>query len=346
MENKKILITGGAGFIGHHIVEHLLKNTDWDIFIFDKLTYASNGLERLRDINCFDEKRVNVFTVDLNEPVSEGIIQEVGDVDYILNLASDSHVDNSISEPVGFIRNNVNLMVNMLELAKKIKSLKKFVQFSTDEIYGPAPEGVNYKEGDRMNPSNPYSASKAAQEAICRAYSNTYKIPIIITNTMNVIGERQHPEKFVPLIINKVLKGETVQIHSNKEKTKAGTRFYIHARNVAMAIQFILSETDELLDNIDASLGQFNIVGEKEIDNLTLAKLIAGYVGKELKYEMIDFHSSRPGHDLRYSLDGEKLQKLGFEFPKTLEESLEKTVKWNLKPENRSWLQWTKKPQK
>ena len=127
------------------------------------------------------------------------------------------------------------------------------------------------KEIDTI-PGNPYSASKSAQESIARAYANTYKLPVIITNTMNVIGERQHPEKFVPLVIRKVLNGEKVSIHSNKDKTRAGQRFYIHARNVANAVHFIMEETDELLDNVDASKGVFNVVGEKELDNLNISK--------------------------------------------------------------------------
>lgn len=334
----KICITGGAGFIGSHIVEFFLKETDWDIIVLDKLTYASQGFDRLRDIDCFNESRVKIFTVDLQEPISEGVKKEIGEVDYILNLASESHVDNSIDHPVEFIKNNINLILNMLEWARTLKTLKKFIQFSTDEVYGTAPLDIDYKEGDRFNPGNPYSASKASQECIAMAYKNTYSLPIVITNTMNVIGERQHPEKFIPLCISKILKGETITIHSDSTKTKAGTRFYIHARNVAKAIYFILTNTDEYLDKIDATKGKFNIVGEKEIDNLELAQMIAKILGKELKYEMVDFHSSRPGHDLRYALDGSKLYELGFKFPKTLEESLKKTVEWTIKLENSKWL--------
>jgi len=335
---KKILITGGCGFIGHHFVEHFIKNTDWEIIVLDKLSYASNGFDRIRDINCFKEERVRIFVSDLNRPLTQGVIQEIGQVDYIVNLASESHVDNSIKDPVNFIQNNVNLILNLLEWARELKELKRFIQFSTDEVYGTAPEGVNHKEGDRYNPGNPYSASKAAQEAIAIAYANTYGLPITITSTMNCIGERQHPEKFVPMVIGKVLKSETVVIHADSTKTKAGTRFYIHARNVASAVDFILDRTDEILDKISAGRGKFNIVGEKEIDNLSLAKMIAGFLGRELKYEMVDFHSSRPGHDLRYALDGTKMKLLGWEPKVTIEESLKKTVDWFVK--NPRWLNY------
>jgi len=334
-QKTKICITGGTGFVGHHFVEYFLKETDWDIVVLDKLSYASNGFDRLRDIKAFDDSRITIFTIDLSLPLSVGTKKEIGNVDYIVNLASESHVDNSIEHPTSFITNNTNLVLNMLEWARELPNLRLFVQFSTDEVYGTAPEGINYKEGDRHNPGNPYSASKSAQENICRAYSNTYRLPIIITNTMNVIGERQHPEKFIPICIRRILNGETVTIHSDSSKTKAGTRFYIHARNVAKAVHFLLN-TSERLDKIDASKGLFNIVGEKEIDNLTLAKLIAQVIGKPLRYEMVDFHSSRPGHDLRYALDGSKLKSLGFSYPKTFEQSLEKTISWSL--ENRKWL--------
>jgi dTDP-glucose 4,6-dehydratase len=224
-----------------------------------------------------------------------------------------------------------------LEYAKSLKNLEKFIYFSTDEVYGSAPVGKNYKEGERFNCGNPYSASKGAAECICQSYANTYGMPIIITNTMNVIGERQHPEKYIPKVVKKVLNGEVVTIHSNKEKTKAGSRFYIHARNIADALLHILNNCDETLDNYDSSKGRFNIVGEKETDNLQLAQLIAKILGKELKYEMVDFHSQRPGHDLRYALDGEKMKSIGWTHPVAFEESLENTINWTL--DRKEWLE-------
>jgi len=333
---KKILVTGGCGFIGHHFVEHFIKETDWEVIVLDKLSEASHGFNRLRDIDCFNEKRVKIFATDLNVPINDGIKKEIGEVDYIINMASESHVDNSIVNPVPFIKNNINLVLNMLEWLREMKNVSKFVQFSSDETMGVAPLGVNYKEGDRINPGNPYSASKAAQEAIVMAYANTYQLPIIITNTMNVIGERQDVEKFVPMVIKKVLDNETVTIHADKTKTIAGSRFYIHARNVAKAIHFILDNVNEKMDKIDASKGKFHIVGEKEIDNLSLAQMIAKSLRKELKYEMVDFHSSRPGHDLRYAMDGTKMKNLGWEPPMTIEDSLHKVVQWTIK--HSQWL--------
>ena len=333
---KKVILTGANGFVGHHILEHFLKKTDWEIYCLDKLSYASSGHDRIRDINVFNDDRVKIFTTDLCLPFPEGVIKELGDISYIFHVAAESHVDNSISDPVSFVQNNVNSTLNILEYAKSLPNLEKFIYFSTDEVYGSAPVGKNYQEGERFNCGNPYSASKGAAECICQAYANTYKMPIVITNTMNVIGERQHPEKYIPKVVKKVLNGETVTIHSNKEKTKAGSRFYIHARNIADALLHILYNCDENLDNYDSSKGRFNIVGEKETDNLELAQLIAKILGKELKYEMVDFHSQRPGHDLRYALDGGKMKSLGWEHPVPFEESLENTINWTL--EKREWL--------
>lgn len=324
-----ILITGGSGFVGHHVVEHFLRETDWRIVVLDKLSYSSQGYDRLRDIEAFDDKRVQVFSVDLTQPIEPGVRKEIGDVDYILHLAAESHVDNSIANPVPFVMNNVASTLQILEYARSLPSLKAFNYFSTDEVFGPAPEGKEYKEWDRYNSGNPYAASKAAGEELALSYANTYGLPIFITHTMNVFGERQHPEKFIPLVMRSVLNGQTISIHANRDKTKAGSRFWIHGRNVAKALHF-------LIENFDKG-EKYNIVGEKEVDNLSMAQLIAGVVGKELQYELVDYHSSRPGHDLRYGLDGGRMRDMGFVYPKTFEESLTKTIEWTL--QNERWLE-------
>ena len=179
------------------------------------------------------------------------------------------------------------------------------------------------------------SGPMEAAAKICLA-TPTYKLPIVITNTMNVIGERQHPEKYVPMVIKKVLNGEKVSIHSTPDLQKAGSRFYIHARNAFEAIRFILLNTDETIKVKDPSQGRFNVVGDEELDNLTLAQKIASIIGKDLIYEMVDFHSSRPGHDTRYGLDGAKLKTLGFIYPKSFDETLKNVVNWYL--EHKEWL--------
>ena len=326
----KIIITGGCGFIGHHFVEHIYKNTDWEIIIFDKLTYASMGFSRLRDTDTLDSKRVKVFCYDLVNPISEGLKKEIGnDIDYIVHMAAETHVDNSIKEPELFINNNINSTVKLLEYAKTLKNLKIFFYFSTDEVFGPALGDTLYKEDDRHRPTNPYSASKSAAEQICVAYENTYKIPLMVVNVMNAFGERQHVEKFIPLCIKRILNNEKIYIHSYPNKEKSGTRFYIHARNIASAVLFLIK---------NGKIGdKYNITGEKEVSNLEMAQSIAKIIGKELNYEMVDFHSERPGHDLRYGLDGSKLINLGWKLPLNFEESLTKTVKWTL--ENQKWLE-------
>ena len=327
---KRILITGACGFIGAHTVEHLLLNTDWEIVGLDRLSYAANGFDRLRDAIGYPHPRVTLFSTDFTQPLSCGLIKEMGAVDYILHMGAETHVDNSIKNPEPFVMANVVGTMRLLDYARQVKDLKKFIYFSTDEVFGPAPQGVSYREWDRYNSTNPYSASKAGGEELCLAYSNTYKIPMAITHTMNAFGERQHPEKFIPMIINKIRRGETVTIHSDPTKTKAGSRFYIHCRNIASAVLFILENSD-IRD-------KYNIVGEKEVDNLEMAKFIAKILGKPLKYEMVDFHSSRPGHDLRYALDGTKLHDMGWAVPKAFEDSLTKTILWYV--DNPKWLEW------
>jgi dTDP-glucose 4,6-dehydratase len=307
-----------------------LINTDHEIIGLDKLTYAANGFNRMRDAGCLDNSRLKIHSGDFVVPMSCGLIKEIGPVDYIIHLGAETHVDNSIQDPEPFVFANVIGTMRMLDFARAQKNLKLFLYFSTDEVFGPAPKGTEYKEWDRYNSTNPYSASKAGGEELCLAYSNTYKIPLAITHTMNAFGERQHPEKFIPSVIRKVLYGEKVIIHSDPTKTKAGSRFYIHCRNIAGAITFLLDKA--------APREKYNIVGEREVDNLDMARYIAKVLGKQLNFEMVDFHSSRPGHDLRYALDGSRMKEMGWNIPKTFEESLEKTINWYL--HNPKWLDW------
>jgi dTDP-glucose 4,6-dehydratase len=343
--SKTVLITGGAGFIAHHAIDKMLRETDWKIVCLDRLDISGN-LNRLHDmLQDHDAKmvseRLRIVFHDLKAELNSQIVQDIGPVDIVLHLAAGSHVDRSITYPMEFVQDNVIGTVNMLDYARKnLPNLERFVYFSTDEIFGVAPPGVSYREYDRYNSTNPYSASKAAAEEFCVAYENTYKMPIVVTHTMNVFGERQHPEKFIPGTIQKVRDGQKVIIHADPTKTSAGTRMYIHARDVAEGLMFILqtlpADYKHTGDYGWAHCPKFNLVGTEEVDNLTLAQWIAAGVGKELIYEMIDFHGSRPGHDLRYALDGGLLKQLGWEPKIKLSERINEMVKWTL--ENNRWL--------
>ena len=341
---KRVLITGGAGFIAHHLIHFLLIKTDWTIISLDRLDYSGN-LNRLDNIlsksSVIDKSRVKIVYHDLKSEINPWIKKEIGDVDVILHLAAGSHVDRSIDFPMEFVLDNVVGTANILDYARLIndkKGLERFIYFSTDEVFGPAPKNVDYKENDRYNSTNPYSATKAGGEELAVAYENTYNLPVFITHTMNVFGERQHPEKFIPMCIRKIRDGDPVTIHSDKTKKNPGSRHYIHAEDVAEAIYFILTKKIENeFDYGGAKCQKFNIVGAEEVNNLELAQIIANCQNKELKYEMVDFHSSRPGHDLRYSLSGEKMKKLGWQPSIKLTERIKQVVDWSLNNEN--WIE-------
>jgi dTDP-glucose 4,6-dehydratase len=338
--SKTVLVTGGAGFIAHHLIDKILGETDWRVVTLDRLDYSGN-LNRLNEVvmshPVSERQRVRVVHHDLRAELNPQIRAMIGKVDLIAHLAAGSHVDRSIQYPMEFVQDNVVGTVNLMDYARNLDSLDLFAYFSTDEIFGPAPPGVAYRENDRYNSTNPYSATKAAAEEMVVAYENTYGLPAIITHTMNVFGERQHPEKFIPLCIKRVRDGETIHIHSNPERTQAGSRHYIHAKDVADALMFLYrSDLSKLpTDYGGAKCQKFNIVGASEIDNLSLAKFIAQCQGRDLKFEMVDFHSSRPGHDLRYALDGTKMRDLGWQ-PQPVFDRLQQVVSWTL--ENNRWL--------
>ena len=327
---SRVMVTGGTGFIGHHMIDYLLKNTDHEIVILDRLDFSGN-LNRLAAIPSWEKEssRVSFVWHDLKAELNPLLIKSLGRVYTIFHLAAGSHVDRSIDDPMSFVMDNVVGTCNLLNYARNVDTLEKFVYFSTDEVFGPAPDGVDYKEWDRYNSGNPYSATKAGAEELCLSFNNTYKMPMMITHCMNVFGERQHPEKYIPSTIRKVRDGEKVIIHANKDLTRAGSRYYIHAENVCSAVDFLLEKGKDG--------DKYNIVGEREVDNLTLAQMIADMVGKPLNYEMLDFHSARPGHDLRYALDGQKMADLGWNMEKNLERSLQGVVDWSL--ENKEWIE-------
>ena len=249
--SKKILITGGAGFIAHHVINKILSTTDWEIITLDRLDFSGN-LNRLNEVvrayPKAEQKRVRVIHHDLKAEINPEIASSIGRIDYISHLAAGSHVDRSISHPLKFVMDNVVGTAHILDYARKLNHSERFAYFSTDEIFGPAPLGVNYKENDRYNSTNPYSATKAGGEELVVAFENTYGLPSFITHTMNVFGERQNPEKYIPMVIKKVRDGESVTVHANTEKTIAGSRHYIHAEDVADALLFLYKYDLRLLN--------------------------------------------------------------------------------------------------
>ena len=340
---KRVLVTGGAGFIAHHLIETILDTTDWTIVSLDRLDYSGN-LNRLDDIlkkySPEQKKRVEIVFHDLRAEVNPQTVGLIGDCQIVLHLAAGSHVDRSIEYPMEFVMDNVVGTVNLLQFARTQRNLDRFIYFSTDEVFGPAPDGIKYKENDRYNSTNPYSATKAGGEELAVAYENTYGLPVYITHTMNVFGERQHPEKFIPMCIKKVRDGETITIHSDSTCTIPGSRHYIHAKDVADGLLHVLNLKGPFeIDYGGAKCPKFNLVGKEEINNLELAKYVAGAEGKELNYEMVDFHSSRPGHDLRYGLSGEYMKSLGWEPRFTLRERIKEVVDWSLA--NPEWIEVT-----
>lgn len=340
---KKVLLTGAGGFIGSHVLEHLLVNTNYELYCPVTFTHKGNSdrISEILDTYPNEAHRVHVFRWDLTTPLSHTTAMRIGRPDYVLNVASESHVDRSITDPASFIENNVRLILNVLEACRDWAP-EKILHMSTDEVFGPAHGEHLHSEWEAYKPSNPYAASKAAQESIAYSYWRTYDLPIIVTNTMNLIGERQDPEKFVMKTLRSALRQEPMTIHVAPDGTP-GSRFYLHARNLADAWLYLLNgaEFNTYTDNLhsgakcaDGSIapyGKYNIVGEREVNNLEMAQLICKLANvPEPEFDMVDFHSSRPGHDTRYGLSGELMKEIGWEAPLGFEESLSRTIQWTL----------------
>jgi dTDP-glucose 4,6-dehydratase len=332
---KRLLLTGASGFVASHILEYVLENTDWDVVclssfvhhgIQDRIVLASEKSDKTF-------KRVKVITCDLSSPISEITSKKIGNIDYVINAASESHVDRSIKSPGPFIINNVSLMCNILDWARR-SNLEKFIHVSTDEVYGPAKD-IPSAEWDLHLPSNPYSASKAAQEDIAFAYWKTYNVPIVITNSMNIIGERQDVEKYTPLVISKVLNNEKLEVHTYASG-KIGSRQWLYAGNMASAVLHILAQEFSTPENA-LKPDKWNISGDAEYDNLEWATKIANIMNKPLNYRLSDPTVLRPGYDYSYNISSKKLLDSGWIRPFKLESSLEKTVDWYLS--NKEWLE-------
>ena len=336
---KRVLLTGISGSIGIHTLSQIMKHTDWEVIGTDSFNHRgfSDRLNQHFKIHPEDVKRVTIITHDLVAPFSEFTKKKIGKVDYIINMASLSDVQASIDNPKEFIQNNVSLVINMLEFAREVKP-EVFIQISTDEIYGPVAKHQNgHREWEAIIPSNPYSASKACQEAIAISYWRSYGVPLIITNTMNNFGEMQSATKFPVMIQKALMHDKEITIHAG-EKGELGSRVYIHSQNFANALIFLLKNCPvhlheaEKVDRPD----RYNIAGDTKLNNLDLANLIAKLMNKKLKYKIVNFHSTRPGHDLHYGLDNTKLKTLGWTSPVPFEQSLKNVIEWQ--SEHPEWI--------
>lgn len=321
---KHLLLTGGAGFIASHCAEHCLVNTDWRITILDGLTYAGDAA-RIYEAGKFDRSRVRILWHDLNAEIMPSLVRRIGDVDYIVNMASNSHIDASIADPVPFVKNNVNIALHMLDYARHLPTLECYIAIGTDEEYGSVQAGEKLPEWSPINPSNPYSASKAAQVDLSIAFRRTYGLPIVIVEVMNNYGERQDREKFIPKCVRAIAAGAEIVLHGTPDNI--GSRYYLHARNTSDALLFLLKRPVSRYPKTDRP-DRYNIVGDRRVDNLEMAQRIAKILDKPLHYRFDHSPRSRPGHDLHYGLDGSKLAALGWKPPVDFDTSLERTVKW------------------
>lgn len=333
---KRVLLTGGVGSIGIHVVSHIMHETDWEVVILDSFRHKGyrDRLEwTLRDYPEW-RPRISDYQTDLVCPISSDLKSKIGKIDYILHLAAVSDVFYSVENPVYTIQNNVNSTLVMLEYAREIKP-EIFIYFSTDEIYGPVKKGDKHKEWDSHKPSNAYAASKAASEDICYCYWRSYGVPLIITNSMNNFSMMQSPYKFPVIIQNKLEKDEVIQIQATEGEI--GSRCYIHSRNTADALLFILKRGVYLhkQNEIDEPL-KYHIVGDVYLNNLELAQRIAKLMGKKLKYEIVDCHTCNPAHDVHYGLEDNNLRPSGWKQPVSFDESMKDTIDWQGK--NREWI--------
>ncbi len=332
---QSFLITGGAGFIGSNFIIYMLKNNQNIMIInVDKLTYAGN-LDNLKEIN--NNSNYKFINADIcNEKAITKVFNEY-EIDYVINFAAESHVDKSIANPKLFVKTNVLGTINLLNIAKKFwqieagfKKNKKFIQISTDEVYGSLGDTGYFTEKTPLDPHSPYSASKASADLIVKSYFETYKMPINITRCSNNYGPYQYPEKLIPLIINNCLKQKPLPIYGDGLNVRDWLYVLDHCKAIGMVIK-------------DGNIGEiYNVGGHNEKTNLQLVKTIIKYLNKNfdptITEELIEYVEDRKGHDRRYAIDSTKIKtELGWKPQTSFEKGIIKTINWYL--QNINWLE-------
>ena len=313
MKGKRILVTGGAGFIGCNFVRHMLgEHPETEIVVLDKLTYAGR-LENLEDV----KSRIKFVKGDICD--KEAVKRTMEGCDSVVNFAAESHVDRSIASPEDFVRTDVLGVFTLLEEARR-RDVKKFVQISTDEVYG-STELDSFSEKDVLDPSSPYSASKAGGELLARSYVRTYGLDVMVTRSSNNYGPYQYPEKLIPVLVIKALKNQPLPIYGKG----ANVRDWLHVDDNCRAIDIVISK---------GKPGDIVNVGSgNEVPNIVIAKLILKHMKKP--ESLIKFVSDRPGHDFRYSLNWDRIRQLGWKPKVKFEDGLRKTVDWYVT--NEAW---------
>ncbi|AND64620.1 dTDP-glucose 4,6-dehydratase [Flavobacterium covae] len=330
---KNILITGGAGFIGSHVVRQFTnKYPNYHIYNLDALTYAGN-LENIKDIE--DKENYTFLKGDIVDADFINEIFKKYQFEGVLHLAAESHVDRSITDPLAFVKTNVIGTMNLLNAAKNLWKDnfegKRFYHISTDEVYGSLGDTGLFTETTSYDPNSPYSASKASSDHFVRAYGETYGLPYVLTNCSNNYGPYHFPEKLIPLFINNIINKKPLPVYGDGNYT----RDWLFVKDHAVAIDLVFHE--------GKNHETYNIGGFNEWKNIDLVKLLCARMDEKLgrnegeSAQLITYVKDRPGHDLRYAIDATKINKeLGWKPSVTFEEGLEETINWYL--ENTEWL--------